>query len=224
MDESVTDVLKRKIDEDNKINIKLHYPFNDKFEYVTRLERIDLDRERENDLRSGRGFIIDEFNSIKKDIKAQGGIFSIRYGSTLYDSDSFIDRYRCNCGRYKGSINHGIRCETCDSLCRYTDDDMGIFGWFVLKDDMSLNQEVLDAHPQAVETAYRALKELGIDGVSDPIRGGTDGAELSLRGLPCPNLGNGDRNCHGRYEYCVVEEMQLAAELIKKIVALIEEA
>ena len=85
-------------------------------------------------------------------------------------------------------------------------------------------KEVLDAHPQAVETAYRALKELGIDGVSDPIRGGTDGAELSLRGLPCPNLGNGDRNCHGRYEYCVVEEMQLAAELIKKIVALIEEA
>ena len=135
MDESASDLVRRRIDEGNKINIKLHYPFNDKFEYVTRLERIDLDKERENDLRSGRGFIIDEFNSIKKDIKAQGGIFSIRYGSTLYDSDSFIDRYRCNCGKYRGSINHGIRCESCDSLCRYTDDDMGIFGWFVLKDD-----------------------------------------------------------------------------------------
>ena len=88
-----------------------------------------------------------------------------------------------------------------------------------IQDSYHNMKEVLDAHPQAVETAYRALKELGIDGVSDPIRGGTDGAEL-----PCPNLGNGDRNCHGRYEYCVVEEMQLAAELIKKIVALIEEA
>ena len=93
-----------------------------------------------------------------------------------------------------------------------------------IQDSYHNMKEVLDAHPQAVETAYRALKELGIEGVSDPIRGGTDGAELSLRGLPCPNLGNGDRNCHGRYEYCVVEEMQLAAELIKKIVALIEEA
>ena len=85
-------------------------------------------------------------------------------------------------------------------------------------------KEVLDAHPMAVTTAYKALKELGIQGVSDPVRGGTDGAELSLRGLPCPNLGNGGRNCHGRYEYCVVEELQLAAELIRKIVALIEEA
>lgn len=85
-------------------------------------------------------------------------------------------------------------------------------------------KEVLDAHPMAVTTAYQALKELGIQGVSDPVRGGTDGAELSLRGLPCPNLGNGGRNCHGRYEYCVVEELQLAAELIRKIVALIEEA
>lgn len=85
-------------------------------------------------------------------------------------------------------------------------------------------KEVLDANPMAVTTAYKALESLGIKGVSDPIRGGTDGAELSLRGLPCPNLGNGDRNCHGRYEYCVVEELQLAAELIKKIVALIEEA
>ena len=85
-------------------------------------------------------------------------------------------------------------------------------------------KEVLDAYPMAVTTAYQALKELGIQGVSDPVRGGTDGAELSLRGLPCPNLGNGGRNCHGRYEYCVVEELQLAAELIRNIVALIEEA
>lgn len=85
-------------------------------------------------------------------------------------------------------------------------------------------KEVLTERPMAVDTARRAMKELGLAAVSDPIRGGTDGAELSLRGLPCPNLGTGGRNCHGRYEYCVVEELQMAAELIKKIIALIEEA
>ncbi|MGM9942417.1 MAG: peptidase T [Bulleidia sp.] len=85
-------------------------------------------------------------------------------------------------------------------------------------------KEVLIERPMAVDTARRAMKELGLAALSDPIRGGTDGAELSLRGLPCPNLGTGGRNCHGRYEYCVVEELQMAAELIKKIIALIEEA
>jgi tripeptide aminopeptidase len=44
----------------------------------------------------------------------------------------------------------------------------------------------------------------------EPIRGGTDGARLSFRGLPCPNLGNGGGNFHGRYEYCVIEELEQA--------------
>ena len=85
-------------------------------------------------------------------------------------------------------------------------------------------KEVLDEHPSAVNTARKAMHALGLKAVSDPVRGGTDGAELSLRGLPCPNLGNGDRNCHGRYEYVIVEEMKKSSELIRKIIEVITEA
>ena len=85
-------------------------------------------------------------------------------------------------------------------------------------------KEVLDEHPSAVNTARKAMHALGLKAVSDPVRGGTDGAELSLRGLPCPNLGNGDRNCHGRFEYVIVEEMKKSSELIRKIIEVITEA
>lgn len=85
-------------------------------------------------------------------------------------------------------------------------------------------KEVLLEHPDAVNTARKAMHALGLKAVSDPVRGGTDGAELSLRGLPCPNLGTGDRNCHGRYEYVIVEELHKSSELIRKIVELITEA
>ena len=85
-------------------------------------------------------------------------------------------------------------------------------------------KEVLDEHPSAVNTARKAMHALGLKAVSDPVRGGTDGAELSLRGLPCPNLGNGDRNCHGRYEYVIVEEMKKSSELIRKIIEVITDA
>ena len=84
-------------------------------------------------------------------------------------------------------------------------------------------KEVLTEHPDAVNTARKAMCNLGLTAVSDPIRGGTDGAELSLRGLPCPNLGNGDRNCHGRYEFVVTEELEKSSELIREIVKTIVE-
>jgi tripeptide aminopeptidase len=47
-----------------------------------------------------------------------------------------------------------------------------------------------------------------------PIRGGTDGASLTYRGLPCPNLCTGGYNYHGRYEYASIQEMEKAAELL----------
>lgn len=79
-------------------------------------------------------------------------------------------------------------------------------------------KEVLEKHPEAVTIAYDSMEELGIKPLNEPVRGGTDGAELSFRGLPCPNLGNGGGNFHGRYEYCVVEELEKAVEVILKIV------
>ena len=72
--------------------------------------------------------------------------------------------------------------------------------------------------PEAIELARKAVKALGYEPVEEPARGGTDGAVLSFRGLPCPNLGNGCGNCHGPFEYCVVEELEKSSELILKVI------
>jgi tripeptide aminopeptidase len=86
-----------------------------------------------------------------------------------------------------------------------------------IKDTYRNMKEVLSAHPEATELAWQALQELSVKPVNEVIRGGTDGAQLSFRGLPCPNLGNGGGNCHGPYEYCVIDQLETAAQLILKI-------
>ena len=69
-----------------------------------------------------------------------------------------------------------------------------------------------------VDIAEEAMKELEIAPLIKAIRGGTDGSQLSYKGLPCPNIFAGGHNFHGRYEYVPVESMQKAVEVIVKIV------
>jgi tripeptide aminopeptidase len=71
-----------------------------------------------------------------------------------------------------------------------------------------------------VDTAEKAMKQLGIKPIIKPIRGGTDGCQLSYKGLPCPNIFAGGHNFHGKYEYVPVESMQKAVEVIVKIAEL----
>ena len=68
-----------------------------------------------------------------------------------------------------------------------------------------------------VERAMKAMEEAGIKPVVQPIRGGTDGANLSFRGLPCPNIFAGGHNFHGKYEYVPLESMVKATEVILNI-------
>ncbi len=68
-----------------------------------------------------------------------------------------------------------------------------------------------------VDIAEKAMKELGIKPIIKAIRGGTDGCQLSYKGLPCPNIFAGGHNFHGKYEYVPVESMQKAVEVIVKI-------
>ena len=128
-----------KTNEPSKSNFGKQYPFDPEFKYECRLERINLDKEREKDLLSGNGFIIVEPNSIKKDI-ANGinTIFSSRYGQTLQDVNAFADRYKCKCGRLKSRINHGIKCPVCGERVKFLDDDFEYFGWIVLRGDYYL--------------------------------------------------------------------------------------
>ncbi|MEL1242026.1 peptidase T [Flavobacterium flavipallidum] len=71
-----------------------------------------------------------------------------------------------------------------------------------------------------VDIAEKAMKELHIKPIIKPIRGGTDGSQLSYMGLPCPNIFAGGHNFHGKYEYVPVESMQKAVEVIVKIAEL----
>lgn len=71
-----------------------------------------------------------------------------------------------------------------------------------------------------VDLAKKAMKNVGVTPVISPIRGGTDGAQLSFRGLPCPNLFTGGANFHGRYEYLPVESLQKACETVIEIAVL----
>lgn len=68
-----------------------------------------------------------------------------------------------------------------------------------------------------VEIAKKAMEDIGIKPIIKPIRGGTDGSQLSFMGLPCPNIFAGGHNFHGKYEYVPVESMQKAVEVIVRI-------
>ena len=78
--------------------------------------------------------------------------------------------------------------------------------------------EMLAPVMHIVETARHAMQDLGITPITRPIRGGTDGARLSYKGLPTPNLFNGGHNFHGPYEFLVVETLQKASQVIVKII------
>ena len=71
--------------------------------------------------------------------------------------------------------------------------------------------------------AKKAIKNVGLEPVSRPVRGGTDGARLSFMGLPCPNLGTGGYGFHGPFEHISVEGMDTAVSVIKEIVKITAE-
>ena len=89
-----------------------------------------------------------------------------------------------------------------------------------IKDQYSNMREMVEPVMHIVDIAEAAMKELHIKPIIKPIRGGTDGAQLSFMGLPCPNIFAGGHNFHGKYEYVPVESMQKAAEVIVKIAEL----
>lgn len=74
--------------------------------------------------------------------------------------------------------------------------------------------EKIKPHMELIEYAKAAMEELGIPAKTVPIRGGTDGARLSFMGLPCPNLCTGGRNCHSRFEYACVQDMEQIVKVL----------
>ncbi|TKI07720.1 peptidase T [Martelella alba] len=74
--------------------------------------------------------------------------------------------------------------------------------------------------PHVIELAQQAMRDNGIEPVMKPIRGGTDGAQLSFRGLPCPNLFTGGYNYHGKHEFASQDGMEQAVQVIMRIAEL----
>ncbi len=77
--------------------------------------------------------------------------------------------------------------------------------------------QVIEQYPQVLERARRAIQKEGLEPVSNPVRGGTDGARLSLMGLPCPNLGTGGYAYHGPFEHVTVEGIETVSRIILNI-------
>ena len=86
-----------------------------------------------------------------------------------------------------------------------------------IKDSYYNMREKIEPHMHIIDAAMQAMRDAGVEPKVVPIRGGTDGAQLSYRGLPCPNLFTGGENYHGRFEYVPIEDMQAAVRTLKCI-------
>ena len=79
-------------------------------------------------------------------------------------------------------------------------------------------KEMITPVPHVVELAIQAMRNAGVEPRVQPIRGGTDGAQLSFRNLPCPNIFAGGLNFHGPYEFIPIQSMEKAVAVITGIV------
>lgn len=92
-----------------------------------------------------------------------------------------------------------------------------------IKDSYRNMASEIQKHPKIMELAYDAIRSVGLTPISSPVRGGTDGSNLSLRGLPCPNLGPGGYNFHGRFEFLCIEDFNKCCEMLKNLITLLSQ-
>lgn len=90
-----------------------------------------------------------------------------------------------------------------------------------IKDQYYNMKEKVEPVIHIIDTAFEAIRQAGVEPKVKPIRGGTDGAQLSFKGLPCPNIFAGGHNFHGKYEFVPVESMQKATEVIQNIIKIV---
>ncbi|MBQ6645385.1 MAG: peptidase T [Clostridia bacterium] len=87
-----------------------------------------------------------------------------------------------------------------------------------LRDAYRNMADIIKRHPAIITRAQEAFRACGVEPFSNPVRGGTDGANLSFRGLPCPNLSTGSINHHGRGEIACVQDMEKMVDVLTEIV------
>ena len=92
-----------------------------------------------------------------------------------------------------------------------------------LRDQYYNMKEKIDPNMHVIDIVLKAMQETGVTPKVEPIRGGTDGAQLSFRGLPCPNIFAGGVNFHGPHEFVSIQVMQKAVQVITRICAITAE-
>ncbi|MCF0205027.1 MAG: peptidase T, partial [Muribaculaceae bacterium] len=92
-----------------------------------------------------------------------------------------------------------------------------------IKDQYYNMREKIEPVMHIIDTAIKAIERAGVKPLVVPIRGGTDGAQLSFKGLPCPNIFAGGLNFHGRYEFVPIPSMEAAQRTVLEIIKLVAE-
>ncbi len=152
-------------------------------------------------------------------------------GETPYDTEGYEGFYHLE--DMKGGCDHAeldyilrdhdkekfeIRKQTVAKIAAALNEKYGQgTGEIAVKDSYYNMAEKVAPHMHLIENAKASMKELNIEPRINPIRGGTDGCQLSFRGVPCPNLGTGAYNYHSRFEYVSADEMEQGAEVVLRI-------
>lgn len=110
-----------------------------------------------------------------------------------------------------------------EHLCRKTNMEYPGCCSVEINDQYYNMREKIEPVMHIIEIAEKAMREAGVTPKVQPIRGGTDGAQLSFKGLPCPNIFAGGENMHGRYEFVSIQSMEKATDVIFNIAKIVAE-
>lgn len=130
----VSDLYKEIEDGINTYNTTKSYPYYDDYDVETKLERVNLEKKREESLVMRTGFVVAPFRKIEKELKSEYGIYSPAFGNTLKDLNLWMDKFRCDCGKTRGVLNRGDKCPHCGDTVIYRGDNYKITGWLILHD------------------------------------------------------------------------------------------
>lgn len=135
------------MENDDLENVEINVTAPKGITYETRLVRLNLDKEREKDLKSGKGFIVSEPDDDKKaidnGIKDKYSIYGSFFMKTIQDPDAYTDRYSCECGMLQGKSNEGTICPHCKTKVIFTDVDFDKTGYIKLKDEYPIIHPML---------------------------------------------------------------------------------
>lgn len=159
-----------------KLTINTRYSKSSEYDYETRLERINLDDEKNRDILSGNGFIVSAPKAIKDEVKDPNGIFSTKYGPGLNDANAFANRYRCSCGHTTSRFYHGLPCEVCGTPVEYKDDNFDMFGYITIKEPYHI------IHPNLFMSLAFFIGEREFMSIITPVdKKDEDGYELDIK-------------------------------------------